>query len=95
VTFRDVRRRWKRAPGLLRWTCDDLPGWCVTCTFVPDRKGVYRREFFAQYRNAQVGEVPAGSTVEPVIDALDDLLGLRYRSPTYIRDGHRVAAETD
>jgi hypothetical protein len=85
VTFRDARHRWRRASGRLCWTCDTLPGWCVTCTFVPDRKGVYRRQFFAQYRGVTVGEASASSAPEPVIDALDELLGQAYRSPKYLR----------
>lgn len=85
MTFCDARRRWRRAPELLRWTCNDLPGWCVTCTFVLDRKGVYRRQFFAQYRGVTVGEASVSFAPEPVIDALDELLGRTYRSPKYIR----------
>ena len=93
MTVCNIRRRWERAPGLLHWCCDDLPGWCVTCTFVPDRKGVYRRQFFAQYRGVTVGEAPVSSAPEPVIDALDELLGRTYHSPKYIR--HAVAAATE
>jgi len=89
----ETRRRWKRVYGLLRWICEDLPDWCVTCSFVPDRHGVYRRQFFAQYRGVRIGEASVSSAPEPVIDALDELLGRTYRSPRYIR--HQRSTETE
>ena len=73
-------KHWKRAPGLLHWYRDDLPGWCVTSTFEADRKGVYRRVFVAQYGGVRVGEVYPGTSPEPVLDDLTDLLGLEPHS---------------
>ncbi len=83
----DRHGRWKRTPGSLHWYSDELPGWCVTASFAPDRRGVYRRTFFALYRGVTVGEVYPTTKPEPIMDALDDLLGRRYRSPMYI-DAH-------
>ena len=77
--------RWKRTPGSFHWYSDDLPGWCVTTTFQPDRHGVYQRQFFAQYRGITVGEVSPCSAPERVMDEIDDLLGRMYRSPKYVR----------
>ncbi len=81
MTVRNQRSRWKRTPGTYYWYCDDLPGWCVTSSFAPDRFGVYRRVFFARYRDVTVGEVCQTSRPERVMDELDDLLGQVYRSP--------------
>ncbi len=84
MTICNCRGRWKRTPGFLRWHSDDLPGWCVTSTFAPDRRGVYRRTFFALYRGMTVGEVYPATTPACIMDALDDLLGHAYRSPVYV-----------
>ena len=79
----DRRGRWQRAPGSFHWYSGDLPGWCVASTFTPDRHGIYRRTFFAQYRGVTVGEVYPTSRPERVMDELDELLGRAYRSPMY------------
>ena len=85
--------RWERAPGSLHWYCKSLPGWCVTGTFGPDPRGVYRRRFYAQYHGVTVGEVLPAATPQRVMDELDDLLGRAYRSPKYVR-GLRSVGDT-
>ncbi len=93
MTANDAYRRWHRDPDALRWTCRGLPNWCVSSTFVPDRRRVYRRQYFAQYRGVTVGEASVSSQPEPVIDALDELLGREYQSPPYI--WHQGSPETE
>lgn len=82
----DRRGRWKRAPGCFHWYNDELPGWCVTGTFAPDRHGVYRRTFYARYHGVTVGEVYPSATPERVMDELDDLLGRQYPTQGCIRN---------
>ena len=84
MTICDRHGRWKRSPGCLHWYSDELPGWCVTSTFAPDRRGVYRRTFYALYRGVTVGEVYPATKPERVMDELDDLLGRRFHSPKYV-----------
>lgn len=81
----DRHGHWKRAPGRLQWYSDELPGWCVTATFQPDRRGVYYRQFMALYRGTTVGEVANGSTQEQVMDEIVSLLGCCYHSPNIYR----------